>query len=120
MTAPGDVDVFDGVVAAMQPLLHQHGFRRVEGMAAYLAPGTRHAAFASGQEAVRLVWEEGEGYVVLEALEPEFGGIWADMLLRRIDLRRAAEPELASLIQALREELTLYIQQVGPLGWRAS
>lgn len=111
MTAPGDA--FERIAAALQPFVHEHGFQRTEKMDALLAPGTRHAGFAAGQEAVRLVWEEGDGYVVLEALEPELGGIWADILLRRIDLRHARDADLLSLMQALREVLTIYFDEIG-------
>lgn len=118
MTAPGDV--FGQTIAALEPLLDQHGFRRTEGMDAMLAPGARYAAFAADQEAVRLVWEEADGYVVLEALEPELAGTWADILLRRIDLRRAADADLLSLTQALREVLTIYFDEIEGAWWRAT
>lgn len=75
-------DSFDSVVSAVQPMLEQHGFRRVERMDGLLEPDIRHAGFATGAEAVRLVWDERGGWVWLEALEPEFGGTWGDMLLK--------------------------------------
>lgn len=110
MTHPPDV--FDQVVAALQPLLDRHGFAPAQRMDGGLLAGTRHAAFAAGGEAVRLVWEESGGYVVLEALEPEFGGTWTDLLLKFIDLRSATPAELAYLVETVREELTLYIDEV--------
>jgi hypothetical protein len=109
------LEAFAGVVAELQPLLEQHGFQRAERMDALLAPGTPHAGFAAGIEAVRLVWGDKEkgGYVVLEALEPEYGGTWTDMLLKHIDLRRATSAELAYLVEILREELVdYYFQQI--------
>ena len=105
-------DVFERVVSALQPMFDQHDFRRVERMNALLAPAARHAAFVAGQEAVRLVWEESRGSVCLEALEPEFGGTWGDMLLKFIDLRRATTSQLNDLVRILRDELTIYFGQI--------
>jgi hypothetical protein len=108
-------DPFGQIVALLKPLLHQHGFQPVERLDAQLAPGTRHAGFALHPEAVRLVWDEGGGFVVLEALEAESGGTWTDMLLRFIDLRRAPERDLAHLVQVVADELTLYFGQVAAM-----
>lgn len=114
MTDPADR--FDAIVAALQPLLEQHGFHRAEALDAQLQGyGTRRAAFAAGEEAVRLIWDQPGGYVVLEALEPEFGGTWADMLLKFIDLPRATSAELQYLDEILREELIGYFWDVMPL-----
>ncbi|HST57300.1 MAG TPA: hypothetical protein VLK84_01355 [Longimicrobium sp.] len=107
-------EALDHIVSALRPLLEQHGFRRAQAMDDQPAyGGTFRVVFAAGEEAVRFVWDSDGRYIVLEALEPESGGAWTDMLLKRIDLDHTTEAELAYLVEILEEELRVYFEQVG-------
>lgn len=112
-------DPFDRVVSALEPLLQGKGFRRAEALNEQLGPRARHAGFEAGLEAVRVVWEPEGEYVVLEAVEPDFGDSWVDLLVKFIDLPRATEAELAYLVEILAEELDTYFGQIEAVARRS-
>jgi hypothetical protein len=79
----------DHVVFALRPLRERYGFRREQGMDDHQGDrGTFRVAFEAGADAVRFVWDADGGFVVLEALEPDFGDSWMDLELGYADLPR--------------------------------
>jgi hypothetical protein len=79
---------FDRVLAAILPDLTERGFELLDAKEHPEGLGRRYAVFGDGRRVVRLTWEGGEGFFVLEGdADPRPGPrgqpIWVDLTLQR-------------------------------------